>query len=340
MVRYVLMRTQRSLAAASTLFFVAPLVAEYLLGDFPLTWIFLLAMLAPFYGGGALLIRELARGTGRGWPTMLLLGAAYTLIEEGFTTQSLFNPDYLHLHGHFLSYAWIPALGIGGWWTIFMFNVHTFWSMGVSIALVEGLFPARAESPWLGRIGTAVVVVLFIAGGAVGTAYGIRHDHFFASPAQFAGAGIVCVLFVCAAFLIRFPRVRNRPGEVPTPWAMGAVTLLLALVVLDTPPMWNWGAVACIAFLDVVFLAMTGVLSRRSGWSATHTLSLGGAGAIAYGLHAFLLPPVAGKSNHAAVLASHVAMFCAAVAVIAVAVRRIRKARVAVYAGADGSTTG
>ncbi|HEV2135540.1 MAG TPA: hypothetical protein VGR47_15000 [Terracidiphilus sp.] len=335
-----MMRTQRSLAAAITLFFVAPLVAEYLLGDFPITWIFLLAMLAPFYGGGALLIRELARGTGRGWPTMLLLGAAYTLIEEGFTTQSLFNPDYLHLHGHFLSYAWIPALGIGGWWTIFMFNVHTFWSMGVSIALVEGLFPARAESPWLGRIGTAVVVVLFVAGGVVGTAYNIRHDRFFASPAQFAGTGIVCILFICAAFLIRFPRIRNRPGEVPPPWAMGAATLLLALVVLDMPPTLNWGAVAGIAFIDAVFLVLAGLLSRRSGWSAMHTLSLGGAGAIAYGLHAFLLPPVAGGSKHAVVLASHVVMFCAALAVIAVAVMRIRKTGIAVYAGSGESATG
>jgi hypothetical protein len=332
-----LVRTQRSLAAAITLFFAAPLVAEYLLGDFPLTWIPLLVMLAPFYGGGALLIRELTRRAGRGWPTMLLLGAAYTLIEEAFSTQSLFNPDYLHLHGHFLSYAWIPALGIGGWWTMLMFNVHVFWSMGVSIALVEGLFPARAESPWLGKIGTAVVIVLFVAGDAVGTAYNIRHDHFFASPAQFAEAGAFCVLFVCAAFLIRFPRVRNRPGSVPAPWITGAATLLLALVLLDTPPMWNWGAVGCMAVMDAVFLTLAGVLSRRSGWTALHTLSLGGAGAIAYGLHAFLLPPVAGGSSHAVVLASHIVLFCAAVAVTAVAAGRTRGTLVPIYAGTSGT---
>lgn len=335
-----MVRTQRSLAAAVTLFFVAPIVAEYLLGDFPLTWLFLLVMLAPFYGGGALLIREMARGTGRGWPTMLLLGAAYTLIEEGFSTQSLFNPDYLHLHGHFLSYAWIPALGMGAWWTLFMFNVHTFWSMGVSIALVEGLFPDRAESPWLGKIGTAVVVVLFIAGGVAGTAYNIRHDHFFASARQFAGTGVLCVLFVCAAFLIRFSKVRNRPGEVPPPWATGATTLLLALILLDTPPFWNWVAVACLAVVDAVFLALAGVFSRRSGWTAMHTLSLGGAGAIAYGLHAFLLPPVAGGGKHAVVLVSHIILLCAAIALIAVAAKRIRRAGVGVYAGSGESSPG
>jgi hypothetical protein len=86
---------QRSVLAAVTLFFVAPLVTEFLLGDFPVTWLPLLIMLAPMYGGGALLIRELTRRSGRGWPTILLLGVAYAIIEEAFTTQSLFNPHYL-----------------------------------------------------------------------------------------------------------------------------------------------------------------------------------------------------------------------------------------------------
>lgn len=329
-----MVRTQRSFAAAITLFFVAPFVAEYLLGDFPLSLLSPLLVMAPFYGGGALLIREFARRAGRGWPTMLLLGAAYTLIEEGFSTQSLFNPDYLHMHGHFLSYAWIPALGMGGWWTMLMFNVHVFWSMGASIALVEGLFPVRAESPWLGKIGTVAVAALFLAGGAVGTAYNIRHEHFVASPAQFAGTGIFCILFICAAFLIRFPKVRNRPGPVPSPWATGAATLLLALILLDVPPIFNWVAVIFMLVVDLIFLVLAGVFSRRSQWSALHTLSLAGAGAIAYGLHAFWGRPVAGGSNHAAVLASHVVLLSGALALIAVATKRTRATRMPVYASA------
>ena len=90
---------QRSILAAVTLFFVAPLVAEFLLGDFPATWLPLIIVLAPMYGGGAILIREFTRRTGRGWPTILLLGVAYAIIEEAFTTQTLFNPDILR-HAH------------------------------------------------------------------------------------------------------------------------------------------------------------------------------------------------------------------------------------------------
>src|ERR1700761_9703971 len=93
---------QRRIPAAITLFFTAPLVAEYLLGDLPLKLLVALVALAPMYGGGALLIRELVRRTGRGWPSIFALGAAYTLVEEGFTTQSLFNPDYLRMQMHLL----------------------------------------------------------------------------------------------------------------------------------------------------------------------------------------------------------------------------------------------
>src|SRR5580704_16660015 len=132
----------RSIPAAVTLFFLAPIVAEFLLGDFPATSLPLLIIIAPMYGGGALLIRELTRRAGRGWPTILLLGAAYAIVEEAFTTQSLFNPHYLGMH--LLTHAWIPSLGISAWWTLFMLNVHPFWSIGVSVALAEGLFPPPA----------------------------------------------------------------------------------------------------------------------------------------------------------------------------------------------------
>ncbi|MGG2460782.1 hypothetical protein ACO0M4_13355 [Streptomyces sp. RGM 3693] len=62
---------------------LAPLVGEYLLGNQPITALPAVLMLAPMYGCGALLIRGGARRAGCGWPTMLLLAAAYALLEEG-----------------------------------------------------------------------------------------------------------------------------------------------------------------------------------------------------------------------------------------------------------------
>ena len=49
---------RRKILAVVTLFFVALLVAEYLLGDLPLNLLAALIVLAPAHGGAAVLIRE------------------------------------------------------------------------------------------------------------------------------------------------------------------------------------------------------------------------------------------------------------------------------------------
>ena len=83
--------TFRRILPAIGLFFLAPFISEYLLGDFPLTKLEYILILGPLYGGGALLIREVVRRSGKGWPTILVLAFAYAVLEEAFTTQTLFN---------------------------------------------------------------------------------------------------------------------------------------------------------------------------------------------------------------------------------------------------------
>ena len=285
---------KRNFFAMITLFFVAPLVAEYLLGDLPLKLLTALIVLAPAYGGGAVLIRETARRTGRGWPTMLMLGAAYTLIGEGLVSQSLFNPDYMQKHWHLLYPANIPALGIGGWWTLFMFNLHTFWSMGVSIALVEALFPAEAEAPWLGRVGDSVVALVFVLGSAASFGIGFKQNHFVASHAQLLGAAVLSVLLMVCAFLIPARRSRMAGGMAPSPWITGAVAFVLGMGVMNTPPKWGWAAVGALLAIDAVFLFLVTLFSRQTGWSALHALSLAAGGALVYGIHAFTARPLVG----------------------------------------------
>ncbi len=322
---------QRSIAAGVTLFSLAPIVAEFLLGDFPATWLPLLIILAPMYGGGAILIRELTRRSGRGWPTIFLLGVAYAIVEEAFTTQSLFNPHYLGLH--LLAHAWIPALGISAWWTLFMFNVHPFWSIGVSIALTEGLFPSpagpdqsSAPAPWLGNVGLSIAALLFTAGAAFNTWYQFHHDPFRATHAQFLVAALLVVIFVAAAFLIPpLASGRNsiptRALPVPSPWIIGAVTFLLGAAVFLAPVQLDWLAVAWIAAVDLVFLVGLHLFSQCSTWTPLHTLSVGAGGALLYGVHAFMQGPVVPCPKWV-VLPSHILFLVLALAVIAIAIRR------------------
>jgi hypothetical protein len=225
---------------------------------------------------------------------MLMLGAAYTLIGEGLVTQSLFNHDYLKMHMHLLDHAYIPALGIGGWWTLFMFNLHTFWSMGVSIALVEALFPAEAEAPWLGRVGDSVVAVVFVLGTAANFGIGFKQNQFVASNAQLLSAAVLSVLLIVSAFLIPARRSRMAGGMVPSPWITGAVAFVLGMGVMNTPPKWGWAAVGALLAVDAVFLVLVTFLSRQTGWSAPHALSLAAGGALGYGIHAFTQRPLVG----------------------------------------------
>jgi len=354
----------RSIPAAVTLFFLAPIVAEFLLGDFPATWLPLLIIIAPMYGGGALLIRELTRRSGRGWPTILLLGAAYAIIEEAFTTQSLFNTHYLGMH--LLTHAWIPSLGISAWWTLFMLNVHPFWSIGVSIALAEGLFPppanlslaapsfsesASSDServgdhghatqsgpaprllpvPWLGKIGLSIAAFFLVAGCTFNTYYQFHHDPFRATHAQFLVSALVVVVFIAAAFLIPAPAPSRNPSPLPSPpvpsvWIMGGATFLLGAAVLLPPLQSDWLAVAWTLAADLIFLIGLRLFSQCSAWTPLHTLSIAAGGALVYGVHAFLQPPVVPCPKWV-VLPSHILFLALAIAVIALAVRRTRAA--------------
>jgi hypothetical protein len=315
----------RRIAPAIALFFVAPLVAEYLLGDLPLKLLPALIVLAPMYGGGALLIRETVRRTGRGWPSILVLGMAYTVLEEAFTTQSLFNPDYLHLKMHLLVPGYIPALGIGGWWTIFMLNLHTAWSISTPIALVEGTVPDRATTPWLGRIGLAVTGAVFALGAVVSTIMSYKRDHFIASRLQLGSAALICILLVAIAFLMPRGWPCAGAGWVPNAWTAGAVALTAGSAVLLIPPTWGWGAAAAMLAVDVVALVAVLLWSRQSAWSAEHIGALAGGAALAYGWHAFIQQPVV-PGSVVSVRIGNAVFLLGAIGLIWIAAQRTAKA--------------
>ncbi|MEV4102574.1 hypothetical protein AB0J42_20160 [Nonomuraea sp. NPDC049649] len=183
----------KRVAPALGLFFLSPLVGEFLLGNLPITMLFALITLAPLYGGGALLVRELARRRGAGWPGIVLLAVAYGLIEEGLVTRSLFNPGYAGMD--LQSYLWIPGVGVSAWWTVFVLGVHVVGSICVPIAVMESLVPGRATEPWLRTPGLVVAGVLFMLGAAA--AYTI--DPYEPGAWQLVGAALLAGLLVFIA---------------------------------------------------------------------------------------------------------------------------------------------
>jgi hypothetical protein len=145
---------------ALVLFFLAPAIGELLSGSSPPLEFFKpfsLFLLSALYGGGALLARELALRWGKRWPTILALGLAYGIIEEGLMVKSFFDPAWMDLgllgvYGRWAGVNWV--------WTVMLTLYHAVVSIAIPIMLVELIYPRERDTPWLGRGGMRVVTIL------------------------------------------------------------------------------------------------------------------------------------------------------------------------------------
>src|SRR5262249_39245619 len=180
--------------------FRRPRSADLLFGNLRAWVIVLVLPLALMYGTGAVFIRELVRHTRRGWPSLILLATAYGFIEEGCVTQSLFNPNYVHLR--LLDYGYVPTLGTGIPWLVFVVSLHVIWSISVPIGLTEALLVGRRDAPWFGEAGLRVTGFMFFAGSAFMAFVSYRQDPYMATPAQFAATAAIVAATTVAAFLL------------------------------------------------------------------------------------------------------------------------------------------
>ena len=287
----------RRLAPAVVLFFCAPFVAEYLLGNLAIDTLSAMVALAPLYGGGALLVREVSRRIGGGWPTILLLALAYGLVEEGLVIQTLFNPHYLGLS--LLDEAFIPALGIGGWWTFFVLTLHTIWSISVPIAVVEALFSSQGARPWLGKIGLSVTTLLYLAGAGMIYFGTRRQDPFAASTLQLACVSAAILIVVILAFSVRKKGARvPGNGVVPHAWVVGCCTFVLGLAFMSTHAVLRgWILVALYLAIYVIAFYLLSRWSNRAQWTPLHTLAAGGGAMMTYACTAFPQVPVFGSKG-------------------------------------------
>jgi hypothetical protein len=227
------------IAPVAALAAFSPLMAEFVLGDQYLSGqmsagqqVGMFVLFVLWYGMAALLIREIARRTGRGWPTILLLALGFALVEEGLLTQSLFNPHYLGLD--LISYGHVGWLGTAIPWAIYVLSIHVVWSIATPIALIEASFPrtvsGRAperfqarhpeltehQAPWLGRVGIGMVTALMVLGGLA--TFAISYEmgsQFLAHPAQLTGAALLAAIAVVVGLLLRPGPVRTTRPVLP-----------------------------------------------------------------------------------------------------------------------------
>ena len=144
-----------------SLIVIAACLAEFLTGSTailvavanPLGFATLLGM----YGGGALLIREVALRWRKRWGAVLLLGGAYAVGEEGFAAKTMVDPIGTdvgnELYNHWMGVNWVPLSAL----TLF----HAAFSIAVPLVLVELLFPATKGRRLVGNVGLGITAMLY-----------------------------------------------------------------------------------------------------------------------------------------------------------------------------------
>jgi len=142
-----------------------PGIPEYLSGSSsvafvaraPVVFLIFLGLNLGLYGPGVLLAREAFVRWKPGWAGLLLLGAAYGLLEEGTALSTLFNPhasvvSNLGTYGHYAGVNWVWSVGVLG--------VHIVLSVGLPILLLGLALPETRGRPLLtGRQIPAAVVI-------------------------------------------------------------------------------------------------------------------------------------------------------------------------------------
>jgi hypothetical protein len=158
----------KKIAPPVLLFFLAPITGEMLSGSAPPVEFFTpvgFIVLAILYGGGAILVREAVIRWRKGWASLLLLGAAYGIIEEGLMVKSFFDPlwqdiDVLGSYGRWGGINWI--------WSLELTIYHAVISIAIPILLTELIFPHGRHDSWLSKTSIVVLSVWFVINVVVG----------------------------------------------------------------------------------------------------------------------------------------------------------------------------
>ena len=205
---------------AYALLLLAPSIPELLTGSTPITdlvvnpigFVVGFTLDIALYGAGALLIREFAVQFQKGWASILLLGAAYGIAEEGFEVHTFFLPsgppvNALGSYGHLFGVNWVWALAL----TVF----HSTYSIALPILLTGLWFPQVKNARWLGRRTITILAGVFVGEVVI---FGSLVGH---GPTPAVLAFFVAVVALLVALALWAPRSLLRSGREPGRSARG-----------------------------------------------------------------------------------------------------------------------
>lgn len=284
------------------LFVLAPVCAEYLWGyddstGHPATLIGNLIVFSPLYGAPALLIREIARRCGLGWPGILLLASAFGVVEAAIVDQSMWSTGYRDIpYWQEMSVpTYLAPIGLSLYLALSFVSGHVILSIGSPIALVEASTLARRRELWLGPVLTWVVALLYVAACAL--VLKDAHDTGEASATwgQLLASGLAAVALVLAAFVVGRRPALILPGSVPRPALVWGAAFAAMIGWVAIPP--TRIGTALVALLGLGAVVVVWRWSHRGDWGQLHVVALASGAVVAAGCFAFATTPIGDVSE-------------------------------------------
>jgi hypothetical protein len=193
------------------LFLLSPAIGELLSGSSPPLEFFnpfAFFFMASLYGSGAIIMRELKIRWKKDFRALLLLGAAYGILEEGLMVKSFFDPQWVDLgilgtFGRWAEVNWV--------WAEMLTIYHAVFSITIPIALVELCYPDRKDERWAGKRLFTSLTVLISAVTVIGFLF---LTPYRPPPVQYALTVVAMSLFIYAAYKLPRKEKTKTKGKV------------------------------------------------------------------------------------------------------------------------------
>jgi hypothetical protein len=225
----------RRMAPAFTLALLAPLLAEVLPGATRFSAIFVFPIEMCVWGIGTVLIREVVRRKGLGWPSLLLLALALSIAEECLIQQTSLAPVIIQLKGE----VYARAFGVNYIYLLWALIYESVYVVLMPILLAELLFPARRSEGWMSRGGITVSLVLLTLGALLAWfswTQIARTEVFHLPPYDPPLVAVVAALAAIVLLILGALGPARRLGAAralnpPSPWLLGLGGAVWAILV-------------------------------------------------------------------------------------------------------------
>ncbi len=257
---------RRTFPPALALLLLAPAIGELLSSSAPPSEFFHpfgFTLLVGLYGTGAVILREVTLRWGKGKATLLLLGAAYGIIEEGLMVKSFFDPGWMDLGPLGIYGRW---LGVNWVWSFYLTVYHAVISITIPILLVELAYPDRVKTQWVSRRGFWILVLAFTFVVVFGFLF---LTPFFPPVLTYGLTLLVVVLLIHTAYRLpsRFGYRGTKPLAGPAAWWLFGIigSVLLFGGLYAGPSLVPYPAL--LLLLSVAVLILYADRLRRAAWS-------------------------------------------------------------------------